>query len=540
MAVIQYIRDRFGGDDTESAKISQIVRAGRRIRNKSEVRTMLDRAEKYYPSADYEAHIKQLRDYYNGNQETYLKALITDRFEIAGAEMDPVTMNIVRASAGLEAQAYRREPDRWIELDGKRVGEQYTEDDDEEPKIRHEQHAKRAERFAEAIKRARLSVVMPEGERRVVCAHTMIGRVQWAGEARKKRGLMPRPEVALFWSCDFRYIPHPEYPALVEAASFLAFRSSGKRWQFWTHDEETEQWTMQLVDEETGAVDEPEIWQGKRLPVFVMHSQLSQSSVYLDLDRDIVGFQDVVNMELTDHAFRSRLSGHKQLYEIGTNGSPATRKGTGFGTLWSYEDPRVKVGAIDVSMDLKGIEGVEKLLRIRGVANQQPPDAWATEPGPPLSGISRIVANIPSDQKRKERIELYTEVEEDSLLPILVDVCDTYGAGDLGGKIGREGFRYRVRFPKPEVYEEPEAKRLTAALAQKDGWISPAAAAVRAGFYPSVDEASDAGLSTELQAPVAPAGGSAKAVGAVTANEQSPRAPFDAERETEAETDEPV
>ncbi len=484
-----------------------IVRAAARDANKRTMKELIQHARDYKPGG-YDEHQGVMRDFYLGHQVPHLKARLKEHYRHTFGQMEPITVNVVRASSELNAQAYRQLPQRWLTVDGEKPGEVSLNDDTGEETTAAPGEVERAERFQRLLELARLHLVIPEIERRLMATKTIFARLAY-NDSGADQGRRPRYEITPFWPHQVHVIPNPEHPCELWAAHALIAEISAPtgvkrtRWyEVWTRREPLGAWQVQHVNDEGLTRGPPREYELPQLPWVVFHDGLSTESIYQDVGRDLRDMQETINERLTDWAFGSKMQSHGERVFSG----PGVDKlkgttlvgGPGIAiTLPEGTDSKV----LSYPYSLITLEGIEKMLRMYGVSERQSPDAWATEPGPPLSGVSRIVQNIPSDQKRAERIDLYRVVEETDLLPQLARIADAFG--DLGGPIDGEGVEYHARFTLPPVYEDPMAKQDRAFKALDKGVITEARAAVLADHYRTVEDAVKAGLSDTLaSAPV--------------------------------------
>jgi hypothetical protein len=491
--------------ESAKAKAETLVRRSREKWDADEIGALLQAAEAHKP-AGYDRHHATVERLYRGQQIETLKIALRQRYEITGVDMSPLAINILRTSAHLDAQAYRRAPERHLEVNGERPGTTRV-DVDGAPMPVAPQHAERAERFRALVGLARLGLIMPEADRRCMASGTIFLRPSWPVALPRLARRQSRPRIDLYWPHQVQVIPHPDAPGDLWACLAAMFSvagpstDKGEAWHliFW-RDDVGGPIQVQKISTKGRNAGPPETLLTRSMPCVAMHSGLSQESVFHDVDRDLVDAQNFVNVSLTNWGFKDDLQGHAERVITGTHGLKAGGpKITGGPGAAITLPPGADMKVLQYGHDLTGLDGVEKILRMFGMSRQQSPDAWASEPGPPLSGVSRIVQNIEPNSKRDENVARFAEMEELELLPLLVDLADVYGQKTLGGRIGDvAGITYHTRFAPPEQFEEPEAKRLRAQLMQGSGWISPAAAAVMGGAYRTVDEAKARGLADSL------------------------------------------
>jgi len=100
----------------------------------------------------------------------------------------------------------------------------------------------------------------------------------------------------------------------------------------------------------------------------------------------------------------------------------------GSGEVLQYLTPSADHAAIQAS--------ATRDLQELGVSRGNSPDAYAVEPGAPQSGVSRLIANAPHDQRVAEMRPIFADFEESELLPIVLDVLAHFSPtapADFGG-----------------------------------------------------------------------------------------------------------
>jgi len=497
-----------GASPTERA--SDLIRTGAERVNKDVLQKLLSIARQVKPPG-YDGQARKIRQYYEGKQAASTRSILQKRYESTSGDMSVFPLNITKAAAELDATAYRRDPLRFLKVDGEIVGRKIVDDDGAETVLQADQ-IDRQLRFEKLIELARLDVVLPEMERRTMASETQFARITWPRLA-SKLGRIERPQTTLFWPSDVFVVPNPEAPGSLWAAHAIIALVGGEHdtqnrgerfWEIWARSDVGAPIYVQIVsDRGKTKTPEPIKYPLLEMPWFAMHSGLAQESVYLDINRDRVDVQDAVNVGLSNWWFKDDLQGHSERVIIG----PEPKEGrtiVGGPAAWITLPEGSEVEALNYSHDLTTLEGIEKTLRLFAVSLRQSPDAWATEPGPPLSGVSRIVANIEPDAKRSERINLYSALEETEILPRLVEIADFWGRNQMGGTIGGPDASYAAEFPPAPVFEDPEARRQTAQLMQESRWLSEAEAAVRGGARRSVPDAVGKGLTNDLTDSPAP------------------------------------
>jgi hypothetical protein len=159
-------------------------------------------------------------------------------------------------------------------------------------------------------------------------------------------------------------------------------------------------------------------------------------------------------------------------------GGPDAVIHVGNGEVLQYLTPSADHAAIQIS--------ATRDLQELGVSRGNSPDAYAVEPGAPQSGVSRLIANAPHDQRISEMRPIFIDFEESELLPIVLDVL-THFSPEAPASF--EGVYPVVTMGTAKVYEDDAAKtqRVLDLLSAKI--IDEADARVMLGLSSSRDDA---------------------------------------------------
>lgn len=421
--------------------------------------------------AGYDEHIKKMRDFYEGNQTPYVRAELKRAFESSADKMPASVLNITRLDAELESTVYTNMPIRRV------LTESEVEQED----------------FKALLKKWRLSAVMPELERRLMVSNTMFCRLSWDSKIANEMGVESFPEVTLFYPDEVYVKVNPRAPTDIRAALAVVvdISTEGKEgYEIWTRNgTDISVSTMW----EGGEQIPPEKWECKFMPWVVFHPELSQKSLYLDIKRDRSGEQIDLNREFSDRNWRVQYQSHKQVIVLG--GDPDDATFAVGPSLIANLSAGADVKVLDLTTNDTSLDDIQKVLKMHGVLNRHSPDAWNSDSTAPLSGVSRLIANEGSNQKRWERAEHYKMIEERYLLPLMCEVSAVYGMNV--GKVNTREFE--VQFQAPTVIEAPLAKVNKNAVEQDKGWKTKARAATDAGAYASIEEAVSKGVADEFQ-----------------------------------------
>ncbi len=505
---------------------------------------------------EYDVRQLELRLRYEGRALALHRAARKTRYPAASLRMPDIQFNWASLVAQVDAAVYDYVPERWLE---DKAGERIPDDDP------------RAKRFADLVRDAQLAVKLPELERRAMVGKTMLAQVTWAGAFDESNPRAGMPTVDLFWPNDVFIVPHHSRPADLATAVALLARRSGPSgfavaggampdaglvdvgagvqmdartwWQVWTRPVQENAdgsikgfgpWSV----EHANLAGESYLSFGSndatyplpRLPWAIYRVGLPSGCPFIDEDNDFPSIIDALNVNWSNLVYVADMQGHDQPVITGKTVTPAEvivgpdvpyQLGPGQTAQLLSPNPKLQ--------DMRAINA--DLMRTLAVTRRQSPDAYATEPGPPLTGVSRRIANEPQEKARRERAHIATDFEERQLLPILLEVSGFWGDYDVADVHGRFDVVPRMSPATPPQFEDPEATQRRAIEAVDKGWIADEQGAVEAGWYKSVDEAADAMKDLEPKpAPVfggfgAPKGKVGAALEDAEADEPAPKKP---------------
>lgn len=456
----------------------------------------------------FDEHVIGLARRYDGDQASILKGVLEDRYPNTHAAMPCAPLPWLEFIATQDAGVYEEQPERALYADGD-DGDKLPPDDD------------RQKRFARLCERADLPVQMPELERRVLIPCPQLVHVGWVKASRDDPG---RPVLSMYWPSDVIVINHWSAPAdpTLDLALVVAVRqaspdvvSGGDWWWVWSRDHEDvyegdrfiepgfKAWSHVFISrdgKQRSTTAKAQDYEGKLLPFFLAQVGVPRGSPFVDRHRDIKHSVDELNVMAANEQHTVDMQAHGQAWTdsqdekdgfvIGPDRAMRVRPGSNVGVL--NFDPKLE--------DMRE----SRKLRARELASARgnSPDAYTTEPGPPQSGVSREIQNRPHESKLNTLRHVFQSVENRKLLPILLDVAETFDAPE--NRIGA-GVRAQMNPRRPRKIEDPEMRQRRMLEARDASWISDARAATESDLYPSVDDAKKAGLSDELKKAPAPA-----------------------------------
>jgi hypothetical protein len=89
------------------------------------------------------------------------------------------------------------------------------------------------------------------------------------------------------------------------------------------------------------------------------------------------------------------------------------------------------------------------------VSRGNSPDAYVVEPGAPQSGVARLIANAPHDQRIAEQRPIFVDFERSELLPIVLDLLERFSPE---APASFEGCYPQVTLGPVRAYEDDAAR----------------------------------------------------------------------------------
>ncbi len=475
-----------GGDATQDA--IKHIHSDVAALGKSEFDAILAVAKKAKPDG-YDADQEIVAKLFTKRQHEVTAAAMVTRYPKTHTRRPVYTLNTLKHSAVLDAQAYLDPPDRYVEVKVDEVWRRADLDD------LVEEHGWRQRALDVVVEKARLDVLMTDWEEKTMASVDHFARIV------PRRG---RLEARLFWPHNIWVIQDEDHPGRIDQAHAIIARLPSYH-EFW--------FKRVVVDNTTGRART--MWFGTHLskdgkrkrtfdwpfelnPWFSMHGVDPQGSLWHEPNIDAARVNIENNFTLSSWRYREDFQAHQQVFIIGGGDLEGVDLTAGPGEWPVLPKPETKVVPIPAVLDKTPIEGAEAMLKMQGNANQQNPDSWMSEPGPPLSGVSREIRNEMSDRKRRRFVKLFEMNEADELLPKLARIAR---AGEIIEREIDEGddveVRIRAKLPPPRKYEDTETTRTRYSSGMRDGALSLAEYAHRAfpEVYANKQAAIDKGLS---------------------------------------------
>jgi hypothetical protein len=433
-------------------------------------------------AADYDAVVSGLARRYSGDQQIIVREALRRAYPRTGDKMPVDPINWLRFFARQDSGVYMTPATRAL-VDAT-TGEQLAEDDP------------RAEAFADALEDLALDVIMPEVERRaatgVRAAAVLVGWRKVADEQ--------EPVAHIYWPHDVVTIAHPSAPDEDEAFWFVALRqateqtaSSSPVWWVWSREfvEDAQgnvasfsPWSHRRVSEDGKVQTASEAYPGI-LPVAFLRTEPGNGGWWPAPDRDVSVNVDTLNVSRSNRQHVVNMQAHAQAVYSGTMretselvGGPDAVIHVGNGEVLQYLTPSADHAAIQIS--------ATRDLQELGVSRGNSPDAYAVEPGAPQSGVSRLIANAPHDQRIAEARPIFRDFEESELLPIVLDVLTHFSPT---APASFEGCTPVVTLGTAKVYEDDAVKTQRVLDLLNAKIIDEADARVMLGLSSSRDDA---------------------------------------------------
>lgn len=414
-AIVEDIRKAAGAWTPD--QLQALLKAGRRTR-----------------AADYDTIVRGLAQRYVGDQQQLVKGALTKAYPRTGDKMPVDPVNWLRFFARQDSGVYQTPPKRTL-----------TDGDDGAPLPEEDP---RVEALGEALEQIGVDVLMNEAERR--CATGARAAAVLVGYRRIGSADDGKAVAHLYWPHDVVTMAHHSAPDDVDALWFVALKQATEHdkdaaplWWVWSREWTEDDagnlvsftpWTHRRVNETGTIVTPSETYEG-RLPVAFVRTEAPAGGFWPEPDRDVSVNVDHLNVARSNRQHLINLQAHAQLVYSGTMRDtselvvgPDAAVQVATGETLAYLTPSADHASIEAS--------ATRDLQELGVSRGNSPDAYSVEPGAPQSGVSRLIANAPHDQRVAEMRPIFEEFEEQHLLPIVIDVLERFSPtapADFGG-----------------------------------------------------------------------------------------------------------
>jgi hypothetical protein len=455
-AIVTQIRDQAGAWTPD--QLTALLDAGRRQR-----------------AADYDRIVKGIAVRYSGDQIGVVRDALKAAYPKTHQSLRPDPVNWLRFFARQDSGVYAEPAQRYLENES---GEPLDVDD------------VRAHEFAEAARTMGLDVLMPEAERRCAAGARAVAIVcGWQRVGSEDEG---HAVAHLYWGHDVVTIVHPSAPDSPDAVLFVGLRqasttgSTSPLWWCWSRPVVEDElgaivsfgpWSHRRVSEDGKVATASEVYEG-RLPVAFLRTETASSGLWPDPDRDVSVNVDALNVARSNRQHVIDMQAHATWVYSGTVretselvGGPGVVLQIGSGETLQAQT----AGADHVAIEASATRDLQEL----GVSRGNSPDAYAVEPGAAQSGVSRMIANAPHDQRIAEMRPVFVDFEERQLLPIVVDVLQLFDP-DAPADFG--DVDARCKLSKSKAYEADTEKTDRVLALKAAGIIDDADARVMLGL----------------------------------------------------------
>jgi hypothetical protein len=426
---------------------------------------------------------RRLARLYVGNGRAIVSEELQRRYPRSANVMPNAPMAYPRLWARSDAGAYASPASRYL------VG------DDGQP---IPTDSEQAASFAEVLDLARHQEVMTEVEQRAMCGvRTAFVHVGWFPAIDDEPG---RCLLHIYWPHDIAVITLPQHPSEEQAIIFLALRQTApgqrERWVAYKRDIITNDgadeldlggWQRTIYTQDDNFVE----WEehgGKMLPVASLRIEQPDGGFWPPVNRDALDQAVGLNVNRSNLEYVTDIQAHSQMV-ISSDTYDEKDQPVGPGSTVKLRSGETAQW-ITPSPDFDAMRAnVEEKQRSIATINGNNPNAYSSTTQQPESGIARVIANIPHEQRLKSLRPVVARFDE----RVCRLIMDTHDAFDPDRPIFGV-LRPRVDLGDSPAYEDPEAKQRRALVDLDAGVISLAEYAVETGRYETVDDAVAAGL----------------------------------------------
>jgi hypothetical protein len=409
--------------ESESEKLIRQLRNGTQTVNEKQLAVLLKKAKQKKPN-EYDTVSKGLAQRFKGIQREIVKKALQDRYSRTYQAMPVDPVNWLRFFAIQDSGVYEVAPKRYL-IDG----ENKLPVDDE-----------RAVYFHNALQQIGIDSKLKQMERRANCGY----RCAIVAISMREFDGNEKFVGHLYWPHDVLTLAYPSDD--VDGLYFCALKQNENYngspvWQVWTREFSEKEngglvfspWNYKTMSED-GELDGPSIsYSGTVLPIAFLFTE-DRDGFWPDIDVDISANVDNLNIARSNRQFVIDMQAHSQrVYrgaQIETN------------EIESGPDSIIKIApteefeVISFNANHDAIEAsASRDLQELGVSRGNSPDAYSVKPVATQSGIAKDIAKSPHDQRIEDMKPVYVEFEENYLLPIILDVIQSFSltAPDMSG-----------------------------------------------------------------------------------------------------------
>jgi hypothetical protein len=399
------------------------IKAGATVSTSDELHAARALAERQKPY-DYDAVIKGLASRYQGNQRAILREALRVAYPSSYESMPVDPVNWLRFFSAQDAGVYTSPASRVL------VGEDGEELDPESPE---------AMAFADAVEQVGGDRLMAEVEQRCLTgAKAVCIVVGWRKLSPTKPGKLVASQ---YWGSDVFTIAHPSALEDPDALTVVGLRQARAAyetghdvWWVWSRSATDGPdgpvfgpWQHVMISEDGKHKDLPKPYDGV-LPIVFCRSEDAVGSIWPDPDRDVSANVDNLNVGRSNRQHIINMQAHAVMLYQGTMLEAST--------IVAAPDRPIKVMAgenlsyLTANADHAAIlASSTRDLEELGVSHGNSPDAYAVEAGAPMSGVSRLIANAPHDERVARLRPLFKQFEELALWIMVIDLINRHVDG---------------------------------------------------------------------------------------------------------------
>jgi hypothetical protein len=352
------------------------------------IKDIIKESQKNKPKG-YNADVTKRRDYFHGQQISYLTGELSKRYPKSADMMFPTIMPIFRHLVNHMSKVYRVPPRR-----------DYVGASSEEAKA-----------IDELFARSMLNPHLQKAEKISAASGVCFLRVGWDED-------FNRFDFSHFWPDQVEVKINEDYPRKLSRSHNVLLALANDRYENWEHlDNGTWQcttWKKEDMIEDKGNFP--------FLPIIAIYFELPDQ-MFPQLCSDDIDAQSAINAMYTELLFTISMQAHSQMVFNGEEMPPDLVSGPG--TVWkagvneSFSSVDMNPKINDVTSAINDM--LNRTMMLRGVS----PMALSTEPVL-ASGIALKIQNLPMVEMREERLSLFRDVEENELFPLLRAVHNLY------------------------------------------------------------------------------------------------------------------
>lgn len=462
---------------TASDSVIETIKEGAGVWSPAQLQALLQLGRRQR-APDYDSVCKGLVQRYLGDQAQLVKQALQAKYKKTYEYMPVDPVNWLRFFARQDSGVYQSGVTRSL------VDDKKQPIDDE-----------REEAFNTALDQIGVDSLMPELERRVN-AGVRSGAVV-VGYRQVEGG--EKATAQLYWPQDVVTINHTSAPDDLDTIWFVALKQSTAQisdtspvWWCWTREAIEDEmgnllrfgpWEHRRVSEDGKIATASESYPG-RLPIAFLRTELPQGGFWPAPDKDKILNVDSLNVSRSNRQHVVNSQAHATFIYKGKMREASELVGGPDGII--HIDTAEDLEAISANANHAAIEAsATRDLQELGVAAGNSPDAYAVTPGEAQSGVSRMIANAPHDQRIAESKPIFKRFEEQQLLPILLNVLELFS------KTAPVKFNATpiVQFANNQVFEDSSAKQQRILDLRTSNLIDDAEALVLLGMKDSREEA---------------------------------------------------